>query len=159
MVLNSGGKVICREPLYCETCRSHPTHRPYPKQAIQYLFSKVFRGAPEEAFRLCDKARNCLLHGDDIETVEKELGKSFDEILNIVGQASWYAIWNVMKRLLVDSGPHENLKLFQTNNFPDIVGYATAHMTYTSSNPDNPTIGEWPDAHFDVERGSVDPRT
>src|SRR6202049_2203875 len=32
---------ICRSPLYCETCKMHPTHRPYAKQAIRELLKAV----------------------------------------------------------------------------------------------------------------------
>jgi hypothetical protein len=31
----------CRSSLYCETCKTHPTHRPYPKQAIRALIQGV----------------------------------------------------------------------------------------------------------------------
>ena len=146
---------ICHEPLYCNTCNDHPKHRPYPKQAISYLFSKVISGDNGEAFRICDKARNCLLHGDEIETVEQELGRDFSEIVDIVGRAAWYAIWNMMKRLLEGTGPHENLRLFQTSTFPEIVGYSYAQMKYTSPNPDSPRIGEWPEPEISIKRGSV----
>jgi hypothetical protein len=34
----------CQGPLFCETCKTVPTHRPYQKQAIEQLFIKTCAG-------------------------------------------------------------------------------------------------------------------
>jgi len=31
----------CGSPLYCDSCEAHPTHRPYPKQAIRALMQAL----------------------------------------------------------------------------------------------------------------------
>ena len=55
----------CQGPLFCEACKTVPTHRPYRKQAIEQLFIKTCAGSPIDRptfFRHASDARNMLMH-------------------------------------------------------------------------------------------------
>lgn len=49
----------CRGPLYRKVCDLHPTHRPYPKQAIQALFRRHIKNRPDEFFCHAEKFQPC----------------------------------------------------------------------------------------------------
>ena len=76
----------CRHPLYCEKCGMHPTHRPYPKQAILGLFGSTISDEPDVFFVKANKVRNCLLHGDDIRRVEIEVQLGIGEMVDKLGR-------------------------------------------------------------------------
>jgi hypothetical protein len=52
---------LCQSPLYCESCKMHPVHRPYAKQAIRALLSVVDKECDDAMFARLDKTRNGLL--------------------------------------------------------------------------------------------------
>jgi hypothetical protein len=134
----------CRQPLYCEHCDEHPTHRPYPKQAIQFVFSKVVADRPDEAFNLCNEVRNRLMHGDSLEEIVGSTGVEFPRIVDNIGQVAWRALRSVIRITLKNLGRDARVEFLQTSTFCQIVGVVRANAVYTPTDPANPTIGEWP---------------
>jgi hypothetical protein len=82
----------CHSPLYCESCETHPVHRPYPKQAIQALLKSVEEGADGETFERLDKTRNSLMHGLTLKEIEESLPQPHEQIVDILGRLLWKAL-------------------------------------------------------------------
>jgi hypothetical protein len=82
----------CKSPLYCETCKTHPTHRPYAKQAIRALIQAVEETCDEETLEALDKARNALMHGATLKEIEDELPKSGEDIVDVLGRILFKAL-------------------------------------------------------------------
>jgi hypothetical protein len=81
----------CKSPLYCETCKTHPTHRPYAKQAIRALIQEV-AACDEETFDALDNCRNRLMHGATLKEIEDELPKSDQHIVDVLGKILFKAL-------------------------------------------------------------------
>ena len=62
---------ICRNPLYCEECKTHSKHRPYPKQAIKQLIETIVDNNGDAIFKSLNSVRNSLMHGENICQIEK----------------------------------------------------------------------------------------
>lgn len=142
----------CREPLYCAHCDEHPKHRPYPKQAIHFIFGKVIADKPDEAFEMCSDVRNRLMHGESLEEIELATGLDFPEIVDRIGHVALRALRSVIRITLESAGKNVRLHLLETNTFCQIVGTVQANMVYTCNNPENPTIGEWPEPEIKIDR-------
>lgn len=106
----------CRSHLYCEKCGNYPTHRPYPKQAINMLCAKV---APEnpEFFPIADKARNLMMHGASMDTVEKEINRPLHTVIDPLARITWLALLKCIVNFLPDDKKPTNLQLGQASTF------------------------------------------
>jgi hypothetical protein len=82
----------CRSPLYCESCKKHPAHRPYEKQTIRALIKAVDKDCDETTLEMLEKTRNSLMHGETLR--EKELPKPREEIVDALGRIVFKAIVN-----------------------------------------------------------------
>lgn len=82
----------CKSPLYCENCKTHPIHRPYPKQAIRALIQAVDKACKEETIEALDKARNAIMHGATLEEIEDELPSSDEHIVDVLGRILFMAL-------------------------------------------------------------------
>ena len=82
----------CQSPLYCETCDTHPVHRPYPKQAIRALLNTVDKECDDAMFERLDKTRNGLMHGATLKEIEGDLPEGQAHVVDIVGQLVWKAL-------------------------------------------------------------------
>lgn len=82
----------CKSPLYCNQCETHPTHRPYAKQAIRSLIQAVDKTSKEETIEALDKARNALMHGTTLAEIEEELPSSGEHIVDILGKILFKAL-------------------------------------------------------------------
>jgi hypothetical protein len=76
----------CKSPLYCETCKTHPTHKPYAKQAIRSLIRTVDSTCSEVVIDALDQTRNSLMHGSTLKDIETELPDSDQHIVDILGR-------------------------------------------------------------------------
>lgn len=132
----------CKSPLYCETCQTHPTHRPYPKQAIRQLFEKIVKDNPIEFFDLSNSIRNAIMHGDDIEEIEKARNIELSNVVDSLGSIAWIAILNTFRNSFKEPPNVERLCLLQTNMYSHQVLTVAAHLIVYSSNPDSPTLAE-----------------
>jgi|GEM_PF-783695 hypothetical protein len=90
----------CKSPLYCETCKTHPTHRPYAKQAIRALIQMVEKTCDEKTIEALDKARNALMHGAILKEIENKLPKSSEDIVDVLGRILFSALVHQFPREL-----------------------------------------------------------
>lgn len=97
---------VCKSPLYCETCKTHPTHRPYAKQAIRALIQVVEKLCDEETLNALDKARNALMHGATLKEIEKKLPKSGEDIVDVLGRILFKALVYQFPRELFKKDMH-----------------------------------------------------
>lgn len=82
----------CRSPLYCETCKEHPTHKPYAKQAIRELLKAVDRECDDATITRLDKTRNSLMHGFTLKEIEDSLPQPHEQIVDVLGRLLWRAL-------------------------------------------------------------------
>jgi len=82
----------CKSPLYCETCKTHPTHRPYAKQAIRALIQAVEEGCDEKTIEVLDKTRNGLMHGATLKEIGDKLPPSDEDIVDVLGRILFKAL-------------------------------------------------------------------
>ena len=139
----------CSEPLYCKTCEDYPMHKPYPKQAIQWLFTSIVKGEGEKAFEYSNLIRNKLMHGDSLTSTEEETGVPLSTHVDVVGKTAWFAIINVLKSTWPAGEVHQ-LNLIETSTYCDIVLKHTTRGSFTSPDPNAPKIEEIPT--IDVSR-------
>jgi hypothetical protein len=83
---------VCRGALYCEHCKEHPTHRPYPGDAIRQVVARFQPENPDEVFDTLQKIRHTIMHGDRLSSIEAELACTVDEAVTKLAQIAWNAI-------------------------------------------------------------------
>jgi Methylamine utilization protein MauJ len=93
----------CRGDLFCPTCNATPTHRPFAKQAIENLFSRL--DVSTELQRDLFKIRNGLMHGRDrleiVEDIRTETpGFDFGEAIDLSWEIAMAAIFNALQMTL-----------------------------------------------------------
>lgn len=133
----------CKGPLYCEECGSTPLHRPYPKQAVQQLFERyVPQGkGPDEFYKRASDARNMLMHGDEVKSIEQALGIEFSELVDQMGELAWVSLINQFIPALVGKQP----VFIQTNRYVHMTMTGTAVMQVGfSPSFDNPDPAQFP---------------
>ena len=81
----------CAKPLTCE-CGEPAMRLPMAKQAINEIISVIAGSKSEEVSRRQFTARNTLMHGGSIASVEAKTGKPMSEVNNELGSLCWYAI-------------------------------------------------------------------
>ena len=137
---------FCGGDLYCQTCNKVPLHRPYPKQALKFLIEKHVRENSEHFFKTADEARNRLLHGEDDEIIERELGVSWEKLSDGLGKVTWAALLDTLSQITMKTPPEDaNLDLTQANTFVHYDVTLTTDMTVGAhhANPDDPQIDEF----------------
>lgn len=130
----------CRTAVFCSACSTTPTHRPFPKQAIQQLVERTLLDKPDEAFTKFLDVRNQLLHGEEVRDVEKSLSISMAEVVDQIGRVAWMALLYAFQAtidgtkdfLRVDSYTHKVL----TTKVHMIVG--------AGADPNNPRVDDLP---------------
>lgn len=83
---------VCKGDLYCESCHTHPQHRPYAKQAIRSLLKNTNPDCNEETIELLDKTRNSLMHGKTLKEIERSLPEPHEQIVDVLGRMLWMAL-------------------------------------------------------------------
>lgn len=83
---------VCKSDLYCETCKAHPVHKPYSKQAIRDLIELVDAACDEQTVEGLDKTRNALMHGATLKEVEKSLPKPGEDMVDVLGRIVFMAL-------------------------------------------------------------------
>jgi hypothetical protein len=130
----------CKSPLYCETCKTHPTHRPYAKQAIRALIRAVDKTCDEETIDTLDKVRNALMHGATLNEIESKLPKCDVDIIDVLGR--------VLFKALVHQFPKEIFK--ERIRFLSPTTYVHRTMTGIAQVSTVVPIGE--DGELDLDR-------
>lgn len=131
----------CKSPLYCEKCADHPTHRPYPKQAILSLFKRIISDEPDAFFEKANKFRNCMMHGDDLKVVEAALGVEFNGVVDDLGKVAWHAIYRAISGAFNGSPPQGPFAALVTNVYvhrylsvaADLIVYGEADHAFLKS--------------------------
>lgn len=96
------GCPACGEPLRCSKCPTEPTRVPMAKQAIEQLIAGM---AGDEAMGISRRqfiARNGLMHGRSVESIEAECKLSMPGLVDELGWIAWHAI---MSTIPIGSGP------------------------------------------------------
>jgi hypothetical protein len=109
----------CQSPLYCESCDTHPVHRPYPKQAIRALLKSVDKECDDATLERLDKARNSLMHGLTLKEIEDSLPQPHEQIVDILGRLLWKA--------LILQFPHEMFDGTLAMGYPSTYIHRTVH--------------------------------
>lgn len=134
---------VCKGPLYCEMCGSTPLHRPYPKQAVQQLFARYVPQdkGPEEFYERASEARNMLMHGDEVKSIEEALNLELSELVDDMGELAWVSLMNQFIPALVGKQP----VFIQTNQYVHMTmtGNAVMQVGFTA-NFDNPDPAHFP---------------
>ncbi|HEY8084826.1 MAG TPA: methylamine utilization protein MauJ [Methylophilaceae bacterium] len=76
----------CKSPLYCETCKKHPLHKPYDKQAIRAMIKAVDNDCDEATLERLGDTRNALMHGATLREFEKKFTEPHEEIVDVLGR-------------------------------------------------------------------------
>jgi hypothetical protein len=112
----------CGGDLVCEQCSQKSVHRPFDKQAIAALLTRI--GIPENLRADLFYIRNSLSHGEDRDTIEAGIQKHAPEFefqagVDMIGRAAWAAILNVYEK-----PPGEHRPEFLT-----VTTFVRQHMT------------------------------
>lgn len=82
----------CTSPLFCESCKTHPVHKRYQKQAIQTLLTAVDKDCDDLMFKRLDKTRNGLMHGKTMEEIDNDQSEGAKHIVDTLGNLVWKAL-------------------------------------------------------------------
>ena len=117
----------CGEALYCETCNTRPKHRPYPKQAIESVFQSLEPDKPE-LFRLMNRVRNSILHGEPASKIESATGVPLGQMVDPLAKLTWNGlISEVVAALPGDKRPN-SLKVNVASTFVKWTLTAATHI-------------------------------
>ena len=94
----------CGEALYCKTCDTYPTHRPYPKQAIRSLMRAVDPNLDEKTIADLDKARNALMHGSTMRDIEESVKRTSVQIVDTLGRTVFGCLLRQVPNELLKDG-------------------------------------------------------
>jgi methylamine utilization protein MauJ len=114
----------CRSPLYCETCKTHPTHKPYAKQAIRALLKAVDKDCDGATIDRLDKTRNSLMHGSTLKEIENSLPQPHEQIVDVLGRLLWKARVHQLPREMFDG----TLSLGVPSTYVHRTMHAVAHV-------------------------------
>ena len=92
----------CRAPLFCESCNTHPMHRPFAKQAIAALLKAADPGCDDATIALLDKTRNSLMHGTTLREIEADLPDPHESVVDVLGRLLWKALIHQFPREMFD---------------------------------------------------------
>jgi hypothetical protein len=94
----------CREPLYCAKCKTTPTHKPYPAQAIKQLFDRHVSDQPDRAYRAASAMRHSLLHGEKVSHPEGEEDMTLSQLVDWVGKVGRAALLTALGNRAAQDG-------------------------------------------------------
>jgi hypothetical protein len=114
----------CQSALYCEKCDTHPTHRPYPKQAIRTLLMSVDKNCDEATVTLLEKTRNSLMHGATLKEIESSLPDPHESVVDTLGKLLWKALVHQFPREMFDG----SLVMGQPSTYIDYKTNAVGHI-------------------------------
>lgn len=107
----------CQSPLYCESCKRHPVHKPFAKQAIQSLLKVIDKKCDDEVIKRLEDTRNSLMHGSTLKEIEDKLPQPHEQIVDVLGRLVWKA--------LIHQFPKEMF------NKELVVGYPSTYINHT----------------------------
>lgn len=92
----------CQSSLYCESCKTHPLHRPYPKQSIIALIKAIDKECTDEAIKRLDNTRNGLMHGSTLKEMEDREPETHEHIVDVLGHLVLKALINQFPHTMFD---------------------------------------------------------
>lgn len=114
----------CQSALYCEKCDTHPTHRPYPKQAIRALLMRVDKDCDDATVDLLEKTRNSLMHGVTLKEIESSLPDPHEAVVDTLGKLLWMALVHQFPTEMFDG----SLAMGQPSTYIDYQATAVGHI-------------------------------
>lgn len=114
----------CRSPLFCESCKTHPVHRPYAKQAIAALLKAVDPKCSDTTIELLDKSRNSLMHGATLREVEASLPDPHEQVVDVLGRLVWMALIHQFPKEMFDG----KISMGYPSTYVHYTARAVAHL-------------------------------
>ena len=126
---------VCRMPLYCETCGTHPTHRPYQKQVIEHLIH-AFAGEKREVIseRLF-KVRNMLMHGSTRDQIELSIDHKLEDCVEEIAQITKTGILHLLQGDLAKVTEKETFEILLLEGYAHVTLGVHALMSSSSIPP------------------------
>jgi hypothetical protein len=82
----------CKAAWKCHSCDAEPTRVPMAKQAIENLIHRIVGATAPEVAKRQFAARNGLMHGRQVASIEKECKLPMDTIVNELAVIAWKAV-------------------------------------------------------------------
>lgn len=142
----------CHGRLYCEACKTHPTHRPYPGEAIRDLVGRVDPAHGSDVFETLQKVRHTLLHGNRIESIVAELPCNPQQAVDTLARVTWWAIWLMFDK--PDPAKDRDLALGYSDTVVRASLIASIHMETTllpGADIDHPRLEDFPTPTLTME--------
>lgn len=92
----------CQSPLYCESCKTHPVHKPFARQAIRALLKAADKDCDDTTIERLFKTRNSLMHGSTLKEIEDSLPQPHEQIVDILGRLLWKVLIHQFPREMFD---------------------------------------------------------
>lgn len=92
----------CRSPLYCESCKTHPDHKPFAKQAIRTLLKAVDADFDDATVDRLEMTRNSLMHGRTLKEIEESLPQPHEQIVDVLGRLLWKVLIHQFPKEMFD---------------------------------------------------------
>lgn len=77
----------CKSPLYCEKCKTHPTHKPFAGKVVRQLIRQVEPKIDEKVINAIIAARHGLAHGTAFSDLQLENDNQQFTIVDVLGFA------------------------------------------------------------------------
>lgn len=146
----------CSQPLYCEKCKEHPTHRRFRGQAIDQIIERIHPKDWKGISETLQLIRHTLMHGRRIESIADKLPCTGEQALTKLAGITWNAI-GLMFDPAADPRPEERLHYGYVDNFArrTLVAMATVVTTLKpEGDPANPRLSDFP--WIDLEQVETD---
>jgi hypothetical protein len=140
----------CREPLYCTSCQTTPTHRPYPAQAVRQLFERHVSDQPDRAYRAAAAMRHSLLHGERISRSEGEEGVTLSQLVDWVGKVGRAALLTALGNRAAQRGGDVRFQLLYPNTFLHQRIVIKSRFSFTSPAGREPVFDDIPKVDMDL---------
>ena len=95
--------------------------------AMIRIFERYVSGNADSFFQVASKMRHALMHGDLVAEVEREHGRSLDELADELGRLAWAALLDMLMRVSSRRGK-VRLRLIQPSTFLHHRGVFTAQV-------------------------------
>jgi hypothetical protein len=148
----------CQGPLYCQVCEIEPLHAKYPGQAIKSLFDHIVGRDADQIFRVLQKIRHTLMHGDPIDCIIGELPCDTSQAVNMLGNIARHAILSMLEKARPNDEPPELvLGLMDDITRRKLVGTAVIQLgLLPGADIDNPLPKDIPSFEFEIFQPAYD---
>ena len=86
----------CAQAIRCSNCSTEPTRMPMAKQAIEAIFNSMLGEDAKKASKRQFDARNGLMHGSSVSSIERKTKMSMANLVNELGGITWNAIMSTI---------------------------------------------------------------